>query len=114
MKLSVLIRPETDAMTRTRCARQECRGRPTVEVVNHVVVRSSKLASNARSCHQSATLQHDHVVDVWMIIQNRCDPILDQNVYLCVWEKSFQREERRCCQNRVADRSESNDQHLAH
>ena len=79
MKLSVLIRLETDAMPCTRGSRQKRRGRAAVKVVDHIVVRSSKLACDTRSRHQSAGLHHDHVVNVRMIIEDRRDPILDQN-----------------------------------
>ena len=114
MKLSVLIRFESDAMTSTSRSCQERRRSPAVKVVDHIVLCSSKLASDARTCHKSATLQRDHVVNLWMIVEHGRDPILDQDVYLCIWEKSFQGEERRRRQDRVANRSETNDQNLAH
>ena len=113
VKLRVLIGSEADAMWRPGRSRQKRRGRSTVKVVNDVVIRRPELARDACARHEPATFQRDHVTDVWMIVEQRRDPVFDENVDLCLWQEPLQREDRRRGENCVANRSQANQQDLS-
>jgi hypothetical protein len=92
MKLRVLITLKPDAMTRARDTSQKGRSGSTVKVVNNVVVSSSNFARDPGASQQSSSFKHNDVVDVWMAVQQWCNPVFNQHVNLNVWQKSLQSE----------------------
>src|SRR4051812_43528813 len=96
-------------MPRARGSRQESRRGSTVQVIDNVVARRSQFARNTRSRHNAAALEYHNVVELRMIREQWCDPVLDEDVDLCTRQKALQREERRRGQNGVANRPQPNE-----
>ena len=92
MKLRVLISLETDSMWGTGGPRQKRCRRSTVKVVNNVVICRPELSRDACAGHHTAALQFDYVIDMRMIVEQRRDPIFNENIDLGMWQKTLQSE----------------------
>jgi len=93
VKLGVLIGLKTYAVTCASGASQKRRGCSTVKVVNNVVTGRSQFSRDASTRDEAAALQRDDLVHVGMIVEQRCNPILHEDVDLNVWQKASQSEE---------------------
>src|ERR1051326_6354219 len=113
VKLRVLISLETNTMPCAGGSRQKSRGCAAVKIVNNVVTPPANFPRPARSRHKPAALDGHDVVDMWMMIEQRRDPVFNQNVYLNTRKKALQRHDGRGCKHRVADRAQPDEKNLS-
>src|ERR1044072_9108684 len=110
MQTRVLIIFEADAMLGSRGPRQKRSSRSAVQIVNDVVAVPVKLASDSRPGRGAVAWNSDHSIDQIRSIEDRRDPIFQENIDARLRQKPAQRKQRRRSQNRVANRAQANDQ----
>ena len=110
MQPRVLISLVTDAMFCASGTRQQRGGGAAVQVVNDVVVVGAQLTGNARARRSAPALESDDVIRMWKPVEYGRHPVFEQNVDHRVRQESFQREEGRSCQHRVANRTQPHEE----
>src|SRR2546425_1688096 len=93
MQARVSIVPKSNAVLRTRCARKECRGSPSVQIVNNIILLGPKFASDtpARSC--PIARRNNNSINQVRTFEHWRDPIFQENIDLSARQKPAQCEQ---------------------
>ncbi len=110
----VLIMFEADPMLRAGRPRQKRSGGPTMQIVNNVVMCRAKVTRDPCARSRAVARNGNYSVGQVRAIENRCDPVFQQNVDLRVRQEAAQGEERRRREHCVADRAQPHDQYTPH
>ena len=60
-----------------------------MKVVDDVVTRRADLTRRSQAWSHAAAFENDDVRGVWMVLQDRRDPVFDENVDLGVWHEAL-------------------------
>ena len=88
---SVLIVTVSHAVRCAAGARQKGRGRSAVQVVNNIIAGMTKVACDARPRRVAVTRNRNKAIDQRRSIQDRRNPIFQQNIDPRVRQESSQR-----------------------
>ena len=114
MKFAETIIRIADAMACARRASKQCGGATAMQVVCDIVARGAKLTYDSETGSRAAAFDRDDARHVRVAIEQRRDPVFEQEINLRTRKKTSERVKRRRGEHRIANGAQAHDEHAAH